>query len=118
MRSQIVRASPFLTISSLPTLWSHDLPCALRKQVVCVWDATACLKTYLKKLAKGRERKELPPQLGLISGIMSVDVHGCPRCENQLCFGGEVDLFLFCCRFARGFGSPPPPRSPRLRPCP
>src|SRR6266550_4303960 len=64
-------------------------------------------KDLLEEVSQGEGEEELPPQLGLISGIMSVDGRGCPRCENQLCFGGKVDLFLPCRRCAGGSGSRP-----------
>src|SRR5207244_6974906 len=114
MRSQIVGASPLLSHQQLAhsfLLWRpvqtckslcfitltapcrHELPHALRKQAGV--GRYRMFKDLLEEVSRGgKERKELPQQLGLLSGIMSVDGYGCPRCENQLCFGWKVDLFL------------------------
>src|SRR6266566_5552082 len=103
MRSQIVGASPLLShqqvahsfllwrpvqicksvcFITLPALCRHEPRYALRKQVGV--RRYRMFKDLLEEVSRGgKERRELPQQLGLISGIMSVDGHGCPRCENQ-----------------------------------
>src|SRR5438552_13790145 len=93
MRSQIVGASPLLSHQQLAhsfLLWRpvqtckslcfitvtapcrHELPHALRKQAGV--GRYRMFKDVLEEVSRGgKERKELPQQLGLLSGIMSVE---------------------------------------------